>query len=179
MKNPNRRRIAALMASLGAVTLLLTGGTAGASEHLSWKGAETMAPVALTPNLARCGPPPTVEARFAGSGIDTEGGMFAVAASGCFDLDTLRIFDLEATDTYVQSRDTIRILPDDFTLRLDERTCVATNPQPVRFRVGGGTGRFANSGGGGTFDFALNHPPCNGLAQPAHIWFRGEVTGVR
>ena len=158
-----------------AAEVTLQAGPTGALPTTPWKGAETLVPIAVGPNVDRCGAPPNVEARYAGTGIDTNGGTFAVTASGCLNLDTLRVFDMEATDTYAGTGDAIHIAPADFTLVIDPATCVATNADPVPFRVDGGTGRYELSTGSGTFDFALNHPQCNGLAQPAHIWFRGEV----
>ena len=148
---------------------------AGAARGVEWKGAETLLPVALAPNVERCGPPPILEVSYAGTGIDTNGGVFAVTASGCLDLGALRVFDMEATDTYTATADSIRIEPDDFTLVLDPVTCVATNPLQVAFRVAGGTGSYEGAGGSGHFDFVLNHPACNGLVQPADIWFRGVI----
>ena len=150
-------------------------GVSGGAEQTTWKGAQTMAPGGLAPSPDRCGEPPTnVQLNLLGNGIDTVGGTFVVVASLCIDLDAMDVFDLEATDIYT-SGESISIVPGDFSLELDAETCVATNAQPVPFSVGAGTGSFAGAEGGGTYHFALNWPPCNGLAQPAHIWFDGTL----
>src|SRR5262245_18198592 len=66
-----------------------------------WKGASSLTPVGAGPNPARCGPfPQNIEVTFAGSGIDTGGGIFTSAASSCTDTTTGLIFDLKSTDTY-------------------------------------------------------------------------------
>lgn len=163
------RLIAALLVSLWAMHLASAVG-----EAPPWKGAESMSIVSLLPDLDRCGEPPVLLARFAGDGIDARFGAFTVVASGCLNPETLQVFDLEATDTFL-SGDSVLIAPDDATLSLDPQTCVATNVEPVPFDVAGGTGSLANATGGGTFDIALNWTPCNGLALPARVWFEGTV----
>jgi hypothetical protein len=167
--------VTVLVAVLGMPALVGPVPAAGAVRGAAWKGAETLTPVALIPNFGRCGSLPNLEARYAGVGIDTGGGAFSVIASGCLNLGALRVFDMEVTDTYTATLDRVRIEPDDFTLVLDSATCVASNPVPIAFRVAGGTGRFKGARGGGHFDFALNHPACNGLVIPAHIWFHGQI----
>lgn len=171
------------MKGKGATILIVTVvglglhiGGAAAARIADWKGAEVLTQTSLAPNPARCGDAPSnLEATFAGTGVDTAGGAFSVTVSGCLNLDTLRVFDLEATDTYVRSGDSVLIAPDDFTLIVDPATCVATNTRPVMFEVAGGTGEYEEARGGGQFDFAVNWAPCNGLTQPTHIWFRGTI----
>jgi hypothetical protein len=162
-----------------AIVVALVGGIFGATSVAAarlngWKGAETFTQTTLTPNPPRCGPPPNVEATFAGSGVDTVGGSFLVTVSGCLNTATLEAFDLAATDTYIHTDGSVDIAPDDFALVLDPETCVATNTTPVRFTVVGGTGAYKGARGVGHFDFAVNWTPCNGLAQPTHVWFRGR-----
>lgn len=126
----------ALIVALPSV-LTSPDGSAGA-ESVPWKGAETLSPVTLGADPVRCGPaPPNVFAVFAGSGIDSKAGVFEVQVSGCMNLDTLRLFNLEATDTFVGTGDSIVVAPGEFTLSLDESTCVATNARPVSFTVTG------------------------------------------
>jgi hypothetical protein len=159
-----------------AVAASVIGATAMAYRVADWKGAESFTQTGLAPNLTRCGPlPDNLEGRFAGSGIDTAHGTFAVTTSGCVNAKTLRVSDLEATDTYLRSGDSVRIETDDFTLGLDSTTCVASNRQPVAFRVAGGTGGLTGATGRGHFDIAMNWTPCNGLVLPAHVWFNGEL----
>jgi hypothetical protein len=170
------RRILRTSTGLVAVGALVVGATAGASPVTDWKGAESFTQTGLAPNLTRCGPlPDNLEGRFAGSGIDTAYGTFAVTTSGCVNVRTLRVSDLQATDTYLRSGDRVKIVTDDFTLALDAKTCVASNRHPVAFRVAGGTGGLAGATGRGHFDIAMNWTPCNGLVLPAHVWFNGEL----
>ena len=179
---PRRPRVVTVAAVLVALGLVIGGapGAPAARKKAHWKGAETFEQTSVAPNPGRCGAfPPNVEATFAGSGVDTVGGAFDVRVSACLDTGALHIFDLEATDIYVQSGDSIEIAPDDFTLVLDPATCTATNSRPVRFRVAGGTGAYEGARGGGTSDFALNWGPCNGLVTPTYLWFRGHIKTVR
>jgi hypothetical protein len=166
-----------VLAVVGVAALLTptSPGDARAAGMTAWKGAETLTPVALAPNLRRCGAPPNMEGRFLGNGIDTAGGAYVVSASGCLNLQSLRVFDLEATDTYVGTGDQVLIDPADFDLVLDRKTCVAANAEPVAFGVKGGSGSFAGASGGGSFDFVMNHPVCNGLVLPVHISFHGSL----
>jgi hypothetical protein len=159
-----------------ALTVLVPA-TGEATSSARWKGAESMTPVALRPDVERCGDPSAaLEARFAGEGIDNAGGPFSVAASGCLDPNRLRIFDLEATDTFLDGSGSLLITPHDAALVLDEDTCVATNVRPVPFVVTGGTGAFASATGRGTFHIALSWPPCGGIPAPARVWFSGSLT---
>lgn len=171
----------AVMSMIVLVSVVLptvgTGtGNRAEADPVQWKGAETFSPVTVGPNPTRCGAaPPNVFAVFAGNGVDSRGGVFEVNASGCMNLDTLRLFNLEATDTFVRTGEQIFIAPADVTLTLNQDSCIATNDGPVPFTVAGGTGRYKDATGRGTFDVAMNHPPCNGLVHPVHVWFKGEL----
>ena len=158
----------ALIAVLGMIALPV------AARPPAWKGAETFSLLAAGPAPERCGPAPRfLEARFAGSGIDTAGGTFAVTASGCRDTVEQMLFDMEATDTFADGA--LHIAPDDVALVIDPATCVATNAHPVAFTVAGGTGRFAGATGRGTFDLAMTEPGCGAAPQPVHVWFSGRL----
>ncbi len=173
------RRAAMLGITAGVVTLagVVIGPTGWASaERPGWKGAETLAPVGIGPDLARCGVfPRHLEAHFVGSGLDTAGGPYAVSASGCLDSEANVLFDLEATDTYLGTGHSLRIAPADVALDVNPATCTATNGAPVRFAVAGGTGAYAGATGGGSFDIAFTLPTCPGPQTAVHIWFRGQL----
>jgi hypothetical protein len=168
---------------VGAVGVLITASAAtvilaavASADRPVWKGAETFAPVRIGANPARCGTfPRHLEAHFAGSGIDTNGGPYAVSASGCLDTEANVLFDLEATDTYLGSGDSVRIAPADAPLEVDPATCTATNRQPGRFAVAGGTGRYAGASGDGVYDLAFTLPTCPGPQQSVHVWFQGRI----
>ncbi|MDP8930927.1 MAG: hypothetical protein M3O70_20735 [Actinomycetota bacterium] len=175
-----QRKHGAPAAVVLVVLVVLAVGTAqvGASptREERWKGAETLELVTIGPALDRCGPPPIyLEGRFVGTGLDSIGGAFVVAASGCLDTQALRLFDLEATDTFTASGASLTIVPEDVDLDLNTSTCVAVNRQPVPFTVAAGTGALEGAAGHGTFDLALSYPPCGGAAQPAHVWFKGVL----
>jgi hypothetical protein len=90
--------IAALAASLPVSQALSARGPD------EWKGAESLRPLLIAPNPGRCGPAPVnLQAQFAGTGIDTNGGTYTVSASGCLNTHSRRVFDLHATDTYTHS----------------------------------------------------------------------------
>ena len=135
-----------------------------------------MTPLAIAPDPSRCGPAPVnLHARFAGTGIDTNGGPYTVAASGCLSTQTRRLSELRATDTYNRNGDSIDI--DDFTLRVSPATCVATNKHPVRFTVAGCSGSLARASRHGHFDFAMPYPLCAAAQPPftAYVWFSGTI----
>lgn len=174
------QRRAALPAVALMALVMLAGGTAAVGSSPTgerpWKGAETLQPVSFRPAPDRCGPPPTfLEGRFAGTGLDNVGGAFVVTASGCLDTQALRLFDLQATDTFTDSGASLTIRPEDVNLVLNPRTCVAVNRQPVPFTVEAGTGILEGATGQGTFHLALSYPPCGGAPLPAHIWFQGVL----
>jgi hypothetical protein len=170
-----------LVALVGLMSLVsyLTGETSKAAMtngrvNASWKGMESFGLTSAGPNLARCGAfPENVELTFAGSGIDNEGGLFNVTASACTNTATNLIFDLKATDKYVQSGDEIFIEADSFVQVIDPVNCFATNSHPVPARVAGGTGGHAGASGNARFHFANNLTPCNGQNADAHVWFEG------
>src|SRR4026208_835431 len=97
-----------LIALVGLASLAgyFGGGTSRAAVmddkvNAQWKGMESFSLTNAGPNVARCGAfPENIELSFAGSGIDTEGGVFDVVASACTNTNTNQIFDLKATDTY-------------------------------------------------------------------------------
>ena len=141
-----------------------------------WKGTESFSLTSAGPNIARCGAfPENIELTFSGSGIDTEGGLFNVNASACTNTTTNEIFDLKATDTYLQSGDQVFIEADSFVQVINPANCLATNSHAVTARVAGGTGAYAGASGPARFNFANNLTPCNGQTVPAHVWFEGVI----
>ncbi|HKG45441.1 MAG TPA: hypothetical protein VKB02_01845 [Pyrinomonadaceae bacterium] len=172
-----------LIALVGLISLVsyLSGGTSKAattdgSVNANWKGMESFGLTNAGPNVARCGAfPENIELTFSGSGIDTEGGLFNVTASACTNTITNEIFNLKATDTFVQSGDQIFIEADSFVQVINPANCFATNSHPVPARVTGGTGGRAGATGNARFHFANNLTPCNGQNADAHVWFEGVV----
>ena len=170
-----------LLAIVGLTSLVgyFGGATSKAAMLFSrtnadWKGAESFSLTGAGPNVARCGAfPENIELSFSGSGIDTEGGLFDVVASACTNTVTNGIFDLKATDTYVQSGDQVFIEADSFVQVINPANCVASNSHAVMGRVAGGTGGHAGATGHARFNFANNLTPCNGQNAPAHVWFEG------
>ena len=141
--------------------------------NANWKGTESFSLTGAAPNVARCGAfPENIELTFAGSGIDTEGGVFDVVASACTNTTTNLIFDLKATDTYANG-DQVFIEADSFVQIINPANCVASNSHAVMGRVAGGTGARAGASGHARFHFANNLTPCNGQNAPAHVWFEG------
>ena len=141
-----------------------------------WRGTESFSLTNAGPNVARCGAfPENIELSFSGSGIDTEGGLFNVTASACTNIITNLIFDLKATDEYVQSGDKVFIEADSFVQVINPANCTATNSHAVSARVAGGTGVHAGATGNARFQFVNNLAPCNGQNAPAHVWFEGVV----
>jgi hypothetical protein len=139
-----------------------------------YKGGSTFNLVSAGPNVARCGAPPEyIELNFEGSGIDTEGGFNTAVFSACTNTTTNEVFDLKATDTYVQSGDQVFIEGDPFVLAPNPAICTASNAQGVRFRITGGTGGRAGAKGHGRFHITSNLTPCNGQTPPTQVWFEG------
>jgi hypothetical protein len=164
------------LTAVAVCTLTLGAFAVARADQREWKGAETFAPVAIGPNLARCGSfPRNLEARFVGSGIDTFGGPFTVAASGCLDTEANVLSDVEATDTYLGTGDSVHIAPADAALDFDPTTCTATNRRPLRFEVTGGTGDLTGASGGGHYNLAFTLPTCPGPQQTVHVWFSGHL----
>ena len=141
-----------------------------------YKGGSTFNLAGAGPNVARCGAfPENIELSFTGSGIDTEGGYNTAVFSACTNTTTNLVFDLKATDTYVQTGDQVFIEGDPFVQTVNPANCVATNSQGVPFRVAGGTGGHAGATGNGHFHITSNLTPCNGLTPPAQVWFDGVI----
>jgi hypothetical protein len=139
-----------------------------------YRGGSTFNLVSAGPNVARCGPfPQNIELSFEGSGIDTEGGYNTAVFSACTNTTTNLVFDLKATDTYVQSGDQVFIEGDSFVQVANPANCVATNSHGVPFRITGGTGGRAGATGQGHFHITSNLTPCNGQTLPAQVWFDG------
>ena len=147
-------------------------------EHVNafYKGGSTFDLVGVGPNVARCGAfPDNVELSFTGGGIDTEGGLNTAVFSACTNTATNLVFDLKATDTYVQSGDQVFIEGDPFVQTANLATCSATNSHAVPFRIVGGTGGHAGATGQGRFHITTNLTPCNGLTKPSQVWFEGVI----
>lgn len=139
-----------------------------------YKGGSSFNLVSAGPNVARCGAfPENIELNFQGSGIDTEGGYNTAVFSACTNTTTNLVFDLKATDTYVQTGDQVFIEGDPFVLAPNLANCSAANAQGVPFRITGGTGGRAGAKGHGKFHITSNLTPCNGLVVPAQVWFKG------
>src|ERR1044072_9772867 len=88
-----------------------------------YKGGSSFNLAGVGPNVARCGAfPENVELSFTGSGIDTEGGFNTAVFSACTNTTTNLVFDLKATDTYVQTGDQVFIEGDPFVLVPDRKS---------------------------------------------------------
>ena len=160
----------------------LSGNSAAAAlaEDVNphYKGGSTFNLAGVAPNPARCGAfPENIELSFTGSGIDTEGGFNTAVFSACTNTTTNEVFDLKATDTYVNG-DQVFIEGDPFVQVANPATCAATNAHAVPFRVAGGTGAYAGAKGQGRFHITSNLTPCNGLTPPAQVWFEGVIIKV-
>ena len=155
----------------------VTSATADAKYvNPDYKGGSTFNLVSAGPNVARCGAfPENVELSFTGSGIDTEGGYNTAVFSACTNTTTNLVFDLQATDTYVQTGDQVFIEGDPFVLAPNLAICAAANAHGVAFRVAGGTGGHAGATGHGKFHITSNLTPCNGQTPPSQVWFDGVI----
>jgi hypothetical protein len=181
-----KTRLTVMLLTLAGLMILasqLRGGSLGAvvDEHVNphYKGGSTFNLVGAGPNVARCGAfPQNIELSFTGGGIDTEGGLNTAVFSACTDTTTNLVFDLKATDTYVQTGDQVFIEGDAFVLAPNPANCVASNAHGVPFRVTGGTGGYAGATGNGHFHIASNLTPCNGQTPPAQVWFDGVIKKV-
>src|SRR5215213_4350333 len=156
------------------------GGISAAAvdDHVNphYKGGSTFNLTGAAPNVARCGAfPDNVELSFTGGGIDTEGGLNTAVFSACTNTTTNLVFDLRATDTYVQTGDQVFIEGDPFVLVPNPAICAAANAHGVPFRVTGGTGGHAGATGNGRFNIYSNLTPCNGQVVPAHVSFEGVI----
>lgn len=159
--------------------LFLRGSSAAVENgHVNpnYKGGSTFNLVGAAPNVPRCGAfPENVELTFNGSGIDTEGGYNTAVFSACTNTATNLVFDLRATDTYVQTGDQVFIEGEPFVLAPNPAICAASNAHGVPFRVAGGTGKYAGATGHGRFHIASNLTPCNGQNPPTQVWFDGVL----
>ena len=159
--------------------LFLRGSSAAVvDDHVNphYKGGSTFNLTGAGPNVARCGAfPENVELSFTGSGIDTEGGYNTAVFSACTNTTTNLVFDLRATDTYVQTGDQVFIEGDPFVLVPNPAICAAANAHGVPFRITGGTGGHAGATGNGRFQIFSNLTPCNGQTPPSQVWFEGVI----
>ncbi len=149
-----------------------------ANDHVNphYKGGSAFNLVSAGPNVARCGAfPQNIELNFEGGGVDTEGGLNTAVFSACTNTATNLVFDLRATDTYVQTGDQVFIEGDPFVLVPNPAICAAANAHGVPFRVTGGTGGHAGATGQGRFNIFSNLTPCNGQVVPAHVSFEGVI----
>jgi len=159
----------------------LSGNSAAAAlvnnkVNTDYRGGSSFNLAGVAPNVARCGSfPENVELSFTGSGIDTEGGYNTAVFSACTNTTTNLVFDLKATDTYVQSGDQVFIEADSFVQVVNPATCTATNEHAVPFRVAGGTGGHTGATGQGHFNITSNLTPYNGLTLPAQVTFQGVL----
>ena len=172
-----------MLIALAALTVLagFVGGTnseAAAMDDLMnphYKGGSSFNFVGAAPNVARCGAfPENVELSFEGGGTDTEGGLNTAVFSACTNTTTNLVFDLKATDTYLDG-DSVFIEGDSFVQVVNPANCVGSNSHGVNFRVAGGTGKYAGATGNGQFHIASNLAPCNGQVAPAQVWFQGWI----
>jgi hypothetical protein len=178
-----KTRLTITLLTLAGLLMLagqLRGGSSSAVEgnnvNPNYKGGSTFDLVGAGPNVARCGAfPQNIELNFTGSGIDTEGGYNTAVFSACTDTTTNLVFDLKATDTYLQTGDQVFIEGDPFVLEPNPANCAASNAHGVPFRVAGGTGGHAGATGHGRFHITSNLTPCNGQVVPAHVWFDGVI----
>ena len=168
------------LAGLMVIAGQLVGGSSAAASggHVNpdYRGGSSFNPAGVGPNVARCGAfPENVELSFTGGGIDTEGGYNTAVFSACTNTTTNLVFDLRATDTYVQTGDQVNIEGDDFVLEPNPGICAASNAHGVPFRVAGGTGKYANATGQGRFNIYSNLTPCNGQTPPSQVTFDGVI----
>lgn len=141
-----------------------------------YKGASSFNFVGAGPNVARCGAfPENVELSFTGGGIDTEGGLNTAVFSACTNTTTNLVFDLRATDTYVNTGDQVFIEGESFVQVINPANCTASNSHGVDFIVAGGTGAYAGATGKGKFNLFSNLTPCNGQVAPAQVSFEGWI----
>ena len=153
----------------------ISAAVAGNYVNNDYRGGSSFTFVGAAPNVARCGAfPENIELSFTGSGIDTEGGYNTAVFSACTNTTTNLVFDLKATDTYVNG-DQVFIEGDPFVLAPNPAICIATNAHAVPFRVAGGTGGHAGATGHGHFHITSNLTPCNGQTPPAQVWFDGVI----
>jgi hypothetical protein len=165
-----------LMILAGQVRGVSSAAVVDDNVNPHYKGGSTFNLAGAGPNVARCGAfPENIELSFTGSGIDTEGGYNTAVFSACTNTTTNLVFDLQATDTYLQTGDQVFIQGDPFVLVPNPAICAAANAHGVPFRVTGGTGGHAGATGQGRFNIFSNLTPCNGQMLPAHVSFEGVI----
>ena len=119
-----KTRLTVMLLTVTGLIIIAHQAFAGHSSALvdqyvnpDYKGGSSFNFVGAGPNVARCGAfPENIELNFEGSGIDTEGGFNTAVFSACTNTTTNLVFDLKATDTYVQSGDQVFIEGDPFVL---------------------------------------------------------------
>lgn len=79
-----------------------------------------------------------------------------------------------SVDTYLAGG-SITILSEPFILAPSQAPCLATNDQPVKYTLPGGTGPFANATGKGTYHIYVTDAECSGTALPALVSFEGKI----
>jgi hypothetical protein len=165
-----------LMIFAGQLRGASSAAAAGNHVNPDYRGGSSFNLAGAGPNVARCGAfPQNVELSFTGGGIDTEGGYNTAVFSACTNTTTNEVFDLQATDTYVQTGDQVFIEGDSFVLAPNLAICAASNAHGVPFRVVGGTGKYAAATGHGRFNIFSNLTPCNGQTPPAQVSFDGVI----
>lgn len=175
-----KTRLTVLLLTLTGLIILagqLRGGSSAATvaNHVNphYKGGSTFNLAGVGPNVPRCGAfPENIELSFTGGGMDTEGGLNTAVFSACTNTTTNLVFDLRATDTYVQTGDQVFIEGEPFVLVPNPANCSASNAHGVPFRV---TGGHAGATGNGRFHITSNLTPCNGQTPPAQVWFEGVI----
>lgn len=178
-----KTKLTAMLLTLTGLMILggqVLGGSpaVAAGNHVNpdYRGGSSFNLAGVAPNVARCGAfPENVELSFTGGGVDTEGGYNTAVFSACTNTTTNLVFDLKATDTYVQTGDQVNIEGDDFVLEPNLGICAASNAHGVPFRVAGGTGKYANATGQGRFNIYSNLTPCNGQTPPSQVTFDGVI----
>lgn len=173
-----KAKLTAILLTIAGLMLLVTQISAAVGDNYvnpDYRGGSSFNLVGAGPNVARCGAfPENVELTFEGAGIDTEGGYNTAVFSACTNTTTNLVFDLKATDTYMNG-DQVFIEGDPFVLAPNPAKCMATNAHGVPFRVAGGTGGHAGAKGHGRFHITSNLTPCNGQTTPSQVWFDGVI----
>src|SRR5215211_7876520 len=179
-----KTRLTVMLLTLTGLIILagqLRGGGSSAAAvednvNPHYKGGSTFNLAGAGRNVPLCVAfPENIQLSFTDSGIDTEGCYNTAVFSACTNTTTNLVFDLKATDTYVQTCDQVFIEGDPFVLVPNPAICAAANAHGVPFRVAGGTGGPAGATGTGRFHITSNLTPCNGLTPPAQVWFEGMI----
>lgn len=173
-----KTKLTAMLLTIAGLMMLVSQISAAVGDNYvnpDYRGGSSFNMVGAGPNVARCGAfPENVELTFEGAGIDTEGGYNTAVFSACTNTTTNLVFDLKATDTYMNG-DQVFIEGDPFVLAPNPSKCMATNAHGVPFRVAGGTGGHAGAKGHGRFHITSNLAPCNGQNPPSQVWFDGVI----